>query len=156
MGIIKACIGFLAIAAVVVGLFQILPPMLANYSFSDDLKTVSMMDGNSQKTDDDVREDVLRKAKEHDLPVEAKQVTVQRINTPGLSAIYVAADYSVTISLPGYSFDMHFNPTKMCIRDRCVYGACLKSRPRSSSTATTCAFASHTDSPAKRSVPGTK
>jgi|ERR1039458_2811711 hypothetical protein len=111
MGIIKACIGFLAIAAVVVGLFQILPPMLANYSFSDDLKTVSMMDGNSQKTDDDVREDVLRKAKEHDLPVEAKQVTVQRINTPGLSAIYVAADYSVTISLPGYSFDMHFNPT---------------------------------------------
>jgi hypothetical protein len=85
--------------------------MLANYSFSDDLKTVSMMDGNSQKTDDDVREDVLRKAKEHDLPVEAKQVTVQRINTPGLSAIYVAADYSVTISLPGYSFDMHFNPT---------------------------------------------
>ena len=111
MGIIKACIGFLAIAAVVVGLFQILPPMLANYSFSADLKTVSMMDGNSQKTDDDVREDVLRKAKEHDLPVEAKQVTVQRINTPGLSAIYVAADYSVTISLPGYSFDMHFNPT---------------------------------------------
>ncbi|MGA2644348.1 MAG: hypothetical protein ABSF15_06510 [Candidatus Sulfotelmatobacter sp.] len=111
MGVIKACIGFLAIAAVVVGLFQILPPMLANYSFSDDLKTVSMMDGNSQKTDDDVREDVLRKAKEHDLPVEAKQVTVQRINTPGLSAIYVAADYSVTISLPGYSFDMHFNPT---------------------------------------------
>ncbi|MGA9393115.1 MAG: hypothetical protein WBV69_21980 [Candidatus Sulfotelmatobacter sp.] len=110
MGIVKACIGFLAIAAVVVGLFQVLPPMLANYSFSDDLKTVSMIDSNSQKTEDDIREDVLRKAKEHDLPIEAKQVTVQRINTPGLSAVYVAADYSVTISLPGYSFDMHFNP----------------------------------------------
>ena len=38
-------------------------------------------------------------------------MTVQRINTPGLSAVYVAADYSVTINLPGYSFDMHFNPT---------------------------------------------
>jgi len=112
MGIIKACLGFLVIAAVVVGLFQVAPPMLANYSFSDDLKTVAMMDSaNLQKTDEDVRNDVIRKAKEHDLPIEPKQVTVQRINSPGLSAVYVAADYSITINLPGYSFDMHFNPT---------------------------------------------
>ncbi|MFZ3367793.1 MAG: hypothetical protein WA239_11810 [Candidatus Sulfotelmatobacter sp.] len=112
MGIIKACVGFLAIAAVVVGLFQVVPPVLANYSFQDDLKTVAMMDSaNLQKTDEDVRTDVVRKAKEHDLPVEAKQVTVQRLNTPGLTAVYVAAEYSVTVSLPGYSFDMHFNPT---------------------------------------------
>lgn len=112
MGIIKGCLGFLAIAAVFVGLFQVAPPMLANYSFTDDLKNVSMMDSaNLQKTDEDVRTDVLRKAKEHDLPIDAKQVTVQRINTPGLSAVYVAADYSVTVSLPGYSFNMHFNPS---------------------------------------------
>jgi len=112
MGIIKVCVGFLAIAAVVVGLFQLVPPVLANYSFQDDLKTVAMMDSaNLQKTDEDVRTDVVRKAKEHDLPVEAKQVTVQRLNTPGLTAVYVAAEYSVTVSLPGYSFDMHFNPT---------------------------------------------
>jgi hypothetical protein len=112
MGIIKGCLGFLAIAAVFVGFFQVAPPMLANYSFTDDLRTVAMMDSaNLQKTDEDVRTDVLRKAKDHDLPIESKQVTVQRINSPGLSAVYVAADYSVTISLPGYSFDMHFNPT---------------------------------------------
>jgi len=111
MGIIKAIFGFLAIAAVVVGLFQVAPPMLANYSFQDDLKNVALMDGATQKTDEEVRNDVMKKVKEHDLPIEPKQVTVQRINTPGLTAVYVAADYSVTISLPGYSFDMHFNPT---------------------------------------------
>jgi hypothetical protein len=111
MGIIKACIGFLAIAAVFVGLFQIAPPMLSNYSFQDDMKTVAMVDSsNLQKTDDDIRNDVLKKAKERDLPIEAKQITVQHINTPGLTAVYVAADYSVTINLPGYSFDMHFTP----------------------------------------------
>jgi len=86
MGIIKACVGFLVIAAVVVGLFQVAPVMLANYSFQDDLKTVSLMDSsNLQKTDEDVRNDVLRKVKEHDLPIEAKQIAVQRINTPGIS-----------------------------------------------------------------------
>ncbi|MFZ0817002.1 MAG: hypothetical protein WAM78_15870 [Candidatus Sulfotelmatobacter sp.] len=109
---IKAILGFIAIGAVVVGLFEIAPPMLANYSFQDDLRTVVLMDSaNLQKTDEDVRNDVLKKAKEHDLPIEGKQITVQHINTPGLTAIYVAADYTVTISLPGYSFDMHFTPS---------------------------------------------
>ncbi len=70
------------------------------------------MDGNNfQKTDEDVRNDVLRKAKERDLPIEPKQVTVQRVNTPGLAAVFVAADYKVPINLPGYTFDMHFSPS---------------------------------------------
>ena len=112
MGIVKAFMGFLVLAAVVLGLFQVAPPMLANYSFQDDLKTVTMMDSAVlSRTDDDVRGDVLKKAKEHDLPIDAKEITVQRINTPGLSSVYVSVDYSVTINLPGYSFDMHFNPT---------------------------------------------
>lgn len=112
MGIIKAFIGFVAIAAVVVGLFQVAPPMLTNYSFQDDLKTVALMDSsNLQKTDEDVRTDVMRKVKEHELPIEPKQITVQRINTPGISAVYISVDYSVTVNVPGYPFDMHFNPT---------------------------------------------
>jgi hypothetical protein len=112
MGTLKALGGFLAIILVVVACFEVAPPLMANYSFQDDLRNVALMDsGNFQKTDDDIRNDVLRKAKEQNLPIEAKQVTVQRISTPGMSAVYVAADYNVTVSLPGYSFDMHFNPT---------------------------------------------
>jgi hypothetical protein len=112
MGTLKALGGFLAIILVVVACFEVAPPLMANYSFQDDLRNVALMDGaNFQKTDEDVRNDVLRKAKEQNLPIDAKQVTVQRISTPGMSSVYVAADYSVTISLPGYSFDMHFNPT---------------------------------------------
>jgi hypothetical protein len=112
MGIIKGALGFLVIAAVILGLFEVVPPMMTNYSFQDDLKSVALMDGASpSKTEDDIRGDVLRKAHEHELPIQEKQVTVQRINTPGMSAVYVAADYSVTINLPGYSFDLHFTPS---------------------------------------------
>lgn len=107
----KGLVGLLVIAIVVVALFQIGPPMMANYSFQDDLKTIAMVDGsNLQKTDDDIRLEVLRKAREHDLPIQATQITVQRINTPGTSAVYVGADYSIAVNLPGYSFDMHFSP----------------------------------------------
>jgi hypothetical protein len=112
MGTVKALGGFLAIILVVVACFEVAPPIMANYSFQDDLRTVALMDGaNYQKTEEEVRTDVLRKAKEQNLPIGPKQITVQRINTPGLSAVYVAVDYTVPISLPGYSFDMHFNPT---------------------------------------------
>ena len=111
MGTIKALLGFLAIILVVVACFEVAPPMMANYSFQDDLRNVALMDGaNFQKTEEDVRNDVLRKAKDQNLPITAKEITVQRINTPGMTTLYVAADYSVTVSLPGYSFDMHFNP----------------------------------------------
>jgi hypothetical protein len=111
MGTIKALVGFLAIIAVVVCIFQIAPPLMANYSFQDDLKTEAMVAGaNISRTDDEIRNDILRKAKEHDLPIEAKQVSVQHISTPGIAAVYVEADYTVPVNLPGYSFEMHFNP----------------------------------------------
>jgi hypothetical protein len=107
----KALFGFVAIAVVVLALFEVAPPLMANYSFQDDLRTVALVDGaNFQKTEEDVRQDVVRRAREQNLPIEPKQITVQRINTPGMSALYVSADYSVTVSFPGYSFDMHFNP----------------------------------------------
>ncbi|HTU43086.1 MAG TPA: hypothetical protein VMF10_15355 [Candidatus Aquilonibacter sp.] len=108
---IKGIVGFLVIVAAALALFAIAPPLLTNYSFQDDLKTVAMIDGpNERKTDDDIRLDVLAKAREHDLQIRDTQITVQRIGTPGLAAVYVAADYSITVSLPGYSFDMHFSP----------------------------------------------
>ncbi|MGA7217014.1 MAG: hypothetical protein WBX38_01790 [Candidatus Sulfotelmatobacter sp.] len=111
MGTVKLIVGFLVILFVVYACFQIAPPLMANYSFQDDLRTVALMDSaNFQKSDDEVRNDVMRRVKEHDLPIEPKQVIVQRINTPGMSAVFVAADYSVPVNLPGYSFDLHFTP----------------------------------------------
>jgi hypothetical protein len=112
MGTIKLLVGFLAIVGVAVAAFQIAPPLLTNYSFQDDLQNVAMVDGGQQgKTEEDVRTDVLRRAKDRGLAIEPKQVTVQNISTPGLRAIYVAVDYTVPVNLPGYSFDMHFTPT---------------------------------------------
>lgn len=100
------------IVGVVIAGFQIAPPLLTNYSFQDDLQNVAMVEGaNTQKTNEDIRTDVLRKAKEHDLQLDPKQVTVQDISTPGVKSVFIAVDYSVPVNLPGYSFEMHFNPS---------------------------------------------
>jgi hypothetical protein len=112
MGTIKALFGFLAIVGVVYAGFQIIPPELTNYSFSDDLKNVAMLGGaNAHQTDQELIDSVMRKAKEHEIPLTADHVTVQRIGTPGAPAVYLAVDYSVPVSLPGYSLTLHFSPT---------------------------------------------
>ena len=112
MGTIKALIGFLAIIGAIYCGFQVIPPLLANYSFQDDLKNIAMEGGaNPRETDQQLQEVVIAKAHTHDITLTPEQVTIQRIGTPGILAVYVAADYSVPVSLPGYAFTMHFNPS---------------------------------------------
>ena len=112
MGTIKAIIGFVAIGALIYAGFQIIPPELTNYSFNDDIKTIAFMaSSNPHQTDQEVLDAVMKKAQEHNIPLQPEQVTVQRINTPGAPAVYVAADYSVLVTLPGYSLTLHFTPS---------------------------------------------
>lgn len=112
MGTVKAIIGFLAIIAVIYCAWQVVPPELTNYSFQDDLRDIAMMSGaNPHTTDQQILDAVMKKAQDHQLALAPEQVTVQHIGTPGAPAVYVAADYSVPVNLPGYSFSLHFTPS---------------------------------------------
>lgn len=112
MGTVKAIVGFLAIIGLIYAGFQIIPPELANYSFEDDLKNLAMVGGaNPHQTDQDLMDAVIKKAQDHQISLTPEQVRVQRIGTPGAPAVYVAVDYSVPVSLPGYSFTLHFTPS---------------------------------------------
>ena len=91
---------------------QVAPPELTNYSFEDDLHSVAMMGGSNPHTsDDELVASVIKKAQEHQITLAPENVTVQRIGTPGSPAVYIAADYSVPVTLPGYSFVLHFTPS---------------------------------------------
>ena len=112
MGTIKALLGVLGIIALVYAGFQIIPVEMTNYSFQDDLKNIAMVGGaNPHETDQQLLDEVVKKAQEHQITLAPEQVTVQRIGTPGAPAVYVAVDYSVPVSLPGYSFTLHFTPS---------------------------------------------
>jgi hypothetical protein len=112
MGTVKAIIGFLLIIGVIYCGFQIIPPELTNYSFQDDLRNIAMLGGaNPHQTDQELIDAVVKKAQEHQITLAPEQITVQRIGTPGAPAVFVGADYSVPVSLPGYSFSLHFTPS---------------------------------------------
>ena|ERR1700720_3056277 len=112
MGSVKAILGIAVVVAVVYSGSQIIPPEFANYQFQDDLRSVAMVGGSTpNRPDEDLRNDVIKRAKDHDIHLDEKQVTVTRIGTPGAPAVYVAADYTVPVNLPGYSFELHFTPS---------------------------------------------
>ena len=112
MGAIKALIGILGIVGIVYCGFQVVPPELTNYSFQDDLRNIAMMAAaNAHQTDQELVDSIIKKAQEHQITLTPEQVTISRIGTPGAPSVYVAADYSVPVTLPGYSFSMHFTPS---------------------------------------------
>jgi hypothetical protein len=112
MGTIKALAGILAVVAAVYLCWTVIPPELTNYSFQDDLRSIAMVAGsNPRQTDQDILDSVMKKAREHDITLTPEQVTVTRIGTPGALAVYVAADYSVPVDMPGYPFTLHFTPS---------------------------------------------
>src|ERR1700730_2793084 len=114
MGTFKAVGGFPIIIGVIYVGLQIIPPELTNYSFTDDLRMVALTGGaNPRTTDQELIDTVIKKAQEHQIVLTPENVSVQRIGTPGLPAVYVAADYSVPVSLPGYSFNLHFTPSSV-------------------------------------------
>jgi len=111
MGTLKAVAGFLAIIGIVYSGFQIIPPEMKNFSFQDDLRNIAMMSAANHQTDQQVLDAVIRKAQEQDISLAPEQVTIQHIGTVGAPAVYVGADYTVPVSLPGYSFTLHFTPS---------------------------------------------
>ncbi|MGA9980532.1 MAG: hypothetical protein WBQ08_18070 [Candidatus Sulfotelmatobacter sp.] len=111
MGTVKLIIGLALIVAAIIACAQVVPPEMTNLSFQDDLKEVAVLGTSNQfKTDDDLRLAVLNKAKARDIAITPEQVTIQRMGQSGLSGVYVAVDYSVPVSLPGYPLVLHFTP----------------------------------------------
>ena len=88
---------------------------VANLEFQSDLQDLasprSFRFGNSPaKSEDEMREAVIRKAREYSINLEPDQVTV-RPPAPGANSMYLAADYSVPVNLPRFSFTLHFTPS---------------------------------------------
>src|SRR5258708_26137956 len=97
MGTMKLILGFVVVVGVIMAASQVIPPELANYSFQDDLRQVAVAaGGNPSKTDEDLRNVVLSKAKEHNIELEPPQGTAPRLTSPCLSA----AHRSVASSAP--------------------------------------------------------
>jgi hypothetical protein len=59
-----------------------------------------------RRTDQEIQEEVLKQARELNVPVTAEDVHVERVN----SEVMVWSDYTVRVDLPVHPIDLHFQP----------------------------------------------
>jgi hypothetical protein len=62
-------------------------------------------------TEEELRDSVMATAKDHGIPLEPRQLTVQRTLTPDMLSVSIAADYERRVNLLHYSYTLHFTPS---------------------------------------------
>jgi 23S rRNA A2030 N6-methylase RlmJ len=109
MGSIKMFVGiFVIVAAVYLGAVLI-PPYFENYEFQDAVKNEATLDTYTNKTENDIRTAVFRKAQDYEIPITEEQIHVQRQGMQGSGIIIIHAPYVVHVDIPGYPLDLHFD-----------------------------------------------
>jgi len=89
---------------------------IANLELQDDLKDIASLNSwriglAAPKSDDDLREAVISKAREHGIVLAPRQVTVRSSGSSEAPVVYLAVDYKAHIALPGYRLTIRFKPT---------------------------------------------
>lgn len=108
MARIKTLLGLLVFATVIYMGWMLLPVYMANYQFQDEIVTIAKFSGTGFKTEDDVHNEVMKKAKDLDVPVKPDEVKVTRNG----AAVDISADYTVVIDLiNGKQVTLHFTPS---------------------------------------------
>ena len=96
--------------------WQIAACYVANSELQSDLKDLAVQNGArigllSVATEDELRSDVVARAKNDGISLEPQQITVRRTMTPDVLSIDLAADYEARANLLVYSFPIHFAPS---------------------------------------------
>lgn len=103
---LKSLIGVLVVAAAFYVAWQLFPPYYNNFQFQDEIESQARLNSYTSKSEQEIKESLIKKARELDLPLTSDQVKVQRIGTE----LAISADYSIHVDLPGYPLDLHFTP----------------------------------------------
>jgi len=109
MGSIRMFVGILVIVGVIFLSVKLIPPYFNNYQFNDWLKDEATHDTYSVRSESDIRQAVLRKAQDFDIPLTENDIKVSRFGAQYNGTLIIEAPYVVHVDLPGYPLDLHFD-----------------------------------------------
>jgi len=111
MGTVKAILGVLVMVAVAIIGIKVIPPYFSNYEFEDYIKNEALQSTYGTRSEDDIRNSVIKHAREYDIQLTDKQVHVARTGSSGTGTLSIEADYTVPVELPGYVTTLEFHPS---------------------------------------------
>jgi uncharacterized protein DUF4845 len=108
MKTVKGLIGIFVVVALVYTCLKVVPVYFDYYQFQDAIESEARIQSYSQKSENDMRESIWKKAKELELPLTSQeQIKVERSG----AVITISTEYTVHIDLPVHPFDLEFKPS---------------------------------------------
>jgi hypothetical protein len=108
MRLLKSLLTLVVLVLLGQALWQVVPPLFYNYQFQDAIRQEAMAASyNPRSSEDDIQENVLRKATDLNVPLTRDQIRVQRDG----SRVSISAAYTVHVDVPWHPFDMTFTPS---------------------------------------------
>jgi hypothetical protein len=111
MTTLKMILGLGVMVAMIVVGMRVIPVYFNNYQFEDAIKSEALQSTYSSRSVDDIRDEVIKRGKDCDIPLTAKQVHVARTGMNGNGSLIIEVNYTANIDLPGYSTTVEFNPS---------------------------------------------
>jgi hypothetical protein len=111
MGSVKMILGVGMMVVVAIVCLKLVPPYFANYEFEDAIKNEALQSTYGTRSEEDIRDAVVKHAREYDIPLTSKQVKVIRTGNSGTGTLTIEANYSIPVSMPGYATTLEFHPS---------------------------------------------
>ena len=111
MATLKLVLGFAVFGMLAIVGLKVIPPYFSNYELEDAIKTESVQANYSTRSEDDIRDAIIKQARDYDIALTPKQVKVTRVGAYGNGSLNIEAEYSVPLELPGYSTTLEFHPS---------------------------------------------
>lgn len=108
-GKLKSLIGILVIAGGLYIAFNIIPPYFRNYQLQDDLDDIARHNSYTSKTDDEVKQLVITKARSEGIFVKDDQVIVSRT----IDGLGISVRYRVHVDMAVHPVDLDFTANSM-------------------------------------------
>lgn len=107
MKTLKSLFGLFVVVAFFYVAYKVFPPYFNEMQFEDAMgQTAQFSAYSQQKTEQDIKDEVAKKAAEFDIPLTSDQIRVQRNG----GEVTISADYTIHVDLPGYPLDLQFHP----------------------------------------------
>ncbi len=103
--------GVLVMVAVAIVCMKLIPPYFSNYEFEDFIKNEALQSTYGSRSENDIRDSVIKHARDYDIELTTAQVKVTRSGINGVGSLSIQADYSVPVSFPGYTTTLEFHPS---------------------------------------------
>jgi|SRR5215472_8760017 len=101
---LKALIGIVIIAGAFYYAWNMIPPYFHNYQFQDDLDDIARVATYNVRTDDELKQAVISKAKAREIMLKEDQITITRIAT----GIGIRVRYRVHVDMLVHPTDIDF------------------------------------------------